>query len=133
MRSMDEITEEIAEVTITERLHKLMEIIKADNERWWRNLDTGEPLERNVGEMLALVHSEISEALEGHRKALMDDHLPHRRMFTVELADAIIRILDIAAHIAPELPEALMEKLAYNRRREDHKDEARKASNGKKY
>jgi NTP pyrophosphatase (non-canonical NTP hydrolase) len=111
----------------------LMNTIRYDNHKWWTSLETGERIDRNVGEMLALVHSEISEALEGHRKGLMDDHLPQYRMFTVELADAIIRILDIAANIAPELPEALMDKLEYNRRREDHKPEHRKTANGKKY
>lgn len=35
---------------------------------------------REVGTMLALVHSEVSEALEGFRKGLMDDHLPSRKM-----------------------------------------------------
>jgi hypothetical protein len=110
-----------------------MGIIRADNERWWRNLETGELVERNVGEMLALVHSEISEALEGHRKNLMDDHLPHRRMFDVELADTIIRVLDIASHLAPDIEQILLEKLEYNRYRVDHQEESRRLANGKKY
>ena len=113
-------------------IHGLMRRIERDNQRWWQDLETGAPLDRNVGEMLALVHSEISEALEGHRKNLNDDHLPHRKMFVVELADAIIRILDIAAHLCPELPEVIVEKLDYNLVREDHTREARLA-NGKKY
>lgn len=41
-----------------------------------------------------LTISEISEAMEGERKSLMDDKLPHRKMAEVELADAIIRIGD---------------------------------------
>jgi hypothetical protein len=110
-----------------------MDVIRTDNERWWRDLETGELVNRNVGEVLALIHSEISEAMEGHRKNMMDDHLPHRKMFTVELADAIIRILDCAVHLAPDLEEAMYEKLDYNRHREDHKVEARRAANGKKY
>lgn len=114
-------------------LRILTEMIKCDNERWWKDLETGEPIDRNVGEVLCLIHSEISEALEGHRKDLMDDHLPQYKMFSVELADAIIRILDAAAHWAPDMPEALMAKLDYNRQREDHKEEARRLANGKKY
>ena len=51
---------------------------------------------REDGTMLALIHSEISEALEGLCKNQMDDHLPHRPMAEVELADALIRILDFA-------------------------------------
>ena len=47
------------------------------NQKWWHDLHTGERLNRNFGELIALVHSELSEALEGHRKDLMDDKLPH--------------------------------------------------------
>lgn len=52
---------------------------------WWDN-------PREKGTLLCLIHSEISEAMEGERKDLMDDHLPHRKMAEVELADAVIRI-----------------------------------------
>ncbi len=41
-----------------------------------------------------LVVSELVEAMEGERKDLMDDKLPHRKMAEVEMADAAIRILD---------------------------------------
>lgn len=44
---------------------------------------------------MMLVISELAEALEGDRKNLHDDHLPHHKMFDVELADAVIRILDL--------------------------------------
>ncbi|XUM19805.1 hypothetical protein ACRAVF_19255 [Bradyrhizobium oligotrophicum S58] len=37
-----------------------------------------------------LIVSEIAEAMEGERKSLMDDHLPHRKMVEVELADTLI-------------------------------------------
>jgi hypothetical protein len=40
--------------------------------------------------------SELSEALEGHRKDLMDDKLPHRKMVEVELVDFLIRAFDMA-------------------------------------
>lgn len=110
----------------------LMASIFADNQRWWVCPD-GKPIERNVGEMLMLVVSEVAEAMEGHRKSLMDDKLPHRPMFEVELADTIIRILDIAAHKCPDIENAILEKLEYNRHREDHKWEARLAAGGKKY
>lgn len=66
------------------------------NAKWWINIQTGESLDRNVGELMMLVVSELAEALEGHRKDLMDDKLPHRKMFEVELADAVIRLLDVA-------------------------------------
>jgi hypothetical protein len=111
----------------------LVDRIYHDNLRWWIDLDTGLPRDRNVGEMLCLVHSEISEALEGHRKNLMDDHLPNRRMFDVEVADAVIRLLDIAAHLIPEFVDTLYEKLDYNLVRADHKDDHRRSEHGKKY
>lgn len=100
---------------------------------WWHDLETGEPLKRNVGELLCLIHSEISEAMEGHRKGLMDDKLPNRPMIEVELADALIRIADLAGGLNLDLGGALAEKLAYNAQRADHKPENRKKEGGKKY
>lgn len=103
------------------------------NEKWWQNIDTGEKLDRNIGEMLMLCVSELSEALEGHRKNLADDKLPHRTMFEVELADCIIRIFDIAGGLGLDLGGAFEEKLEYNKTRADHQTENRKAEGGKKY
>ena len=50
---------------------------------WWTDLETGLKKERNVGELLMLVVTEIAEATEGYRKDLMDDKLPHRKMFDI--------------------------------------------------
>ena len=72
---------------------------------------------RNVGELIALMHSELSEALEAHRKDLDDNHLPHRKGVEVELADCMIRIMDTAAGLNLNVVEAMIEKLAYNRTR----------------
>lgn len=107
----------------------------AFNAGWWHDIKTGECLigKRNVGELLCLVHSEISEAMEGHRKGLMDDHLPHRSMIEVELADAMIRICDLGGSLGLDLAGAIVEKLAYNAKRADHKPENRLADGGKKY
>lgn len=103
------------------------------NQKWWQDINTGAQIKRNKGELLALVHSEISEALEGERKNLMDDKLPHRKMAEVELADALIRILDYAAGFGYDLQGAYDEKMAYNATREDHKHEARRIAGGKQF
>lgn len=105
----------------------------AANMKWWQNIETGEPLERNKGELLCLIHSEISEAMEGERKDLMDDKLPHRKMAEVELVDALIRIFDYAGAFGYDLQGAFEEKMAFNAQREDHKHEARALAGGKKW
>jgi NTP pyrophosphatase (non-canonical NTP hydrolase) len=83
--------------------------------------------------MLCLIHSEISEALEGHRKNLMDDKLQHRKSIEVELADALIRIADLAGYLSLDLGGAVVEKLVYNESRADHKLANRIQDGGKKF
>ena len=100
---------------------------------WWTDLQTGQPANRNVGELLCLVHSEISEALEGFRKNLPDDHLPEFKSIEVELADALIRIFDMAGGLKLRLAEAFVAKMDYNTHRPDHNPEARKGEHGKKF
>lgn len=114
-------------------LNELAQQVHKANEKWWQDVHTGERIKRNKGELLALIHSEISEALEGERKDLMDDKLPHRKMAEVELTDAIIRILDYAAGFGYDIQGAFDEKMAYNAAREDHKHEARKIAGGKQF
>jgi NTP pyrophosphatase (non-canonical NTP hydrolase) len=88
---------------------------------------------REIGTCLMLIVSEIAEAMEGDRKNLMDDHLPNRKMIEVELADAVIRIMDLSGREGLDLGGAISEKLAYNLVRADHKLENRSKDNGKKY
>ena len=109
---------------------------------WWTNTGTdlaavcrtetllGKAL---VAQKLMLCVSELAEAMEGHRKGLKDDKLPHRDMIEVELADAVIRIFDLAGAMGFDLGAAIAEKMAYNAQRPDHKPEARAAAGGKAY
>lgn len=100
---------------------------------WWHDIKTGEPLEKNVPELLMLCVSELAEAMEGHRKNLNDDKLPHRKMLEVELADCLIRIFDMSGGLSLNIAAAMEEKLQYNANRRDHKPENRALEGGKKY
>lgn len=100
---------------------------------WYQDPVTGEPVQRNFGEVVALMHSELSEALEAHRKGLTDRHLPHRNGIEVEFADCIIRILDTAKAMGLDVPGALIEKNRVNQQRQDHKLANRAKEGGVKY
>jgi NTP pyrophosphatase (non-canonical NTP hydrolase) len=72
---------------------------------------------RNVGEMLMLAVTELAEGMEANRKDQMDDHLPKYSGLTVEIADCIIRLMDMSAGLGLAVAPALIEKLVYNRSR----------------
>ncbi len=118
-------------------LNELCREIHEDNVKagWWTDPKTGESIKdtRNVPEMLMLIVSEVAEALEGLRKDLPDDKLPHRKMFEVELADTCIRIFDLAGAKGLDLDGAIAEKRAYNAHRADHKIENRLKPGGKAF
>lgn len=106
---------------------------------WWSCPKTGEASTLEyikaslIPQKLLLIHSEISEACEGDRTGSMDKHLPHRTSVEVELADAVIRIFDLAGALGFNLGDAIAEKMAYNAQRADHKPAARAAEGGKRY
>jgi len=103
---------------------------------WWINHKTGTDTRDNpmcFSQKLMLIVSEVAEAMEGDRKSLMDDKLPHRAMREVELADAVIRIFDLAGAYDMDLGGAISDKMAFNAIRPDHKIENRQAEGGKTY
>jgi NTP pyrophosphatase (non-canonical NTP hydrolase) len=114
-------------------LNEFAKLCRHANDKWWKDPATDEPLQRNRAELLMLIVSELAEAMEGERKNLMDDKLPHRRMAEVELADALIRIFDYAAGFGYDIGGAFVEKMAYNRTRADHASVERLKENGKKF
>lgn len=135
----------------------LCELIHEFNTQWWLDPKTGQPKDRNVGEMLMLCTSELAEALEAHRKNLMDDKLPHMHGIDVELVDCVIRCMDLLGarykarlaaipnqtdkpHYMPQPSEfpytpgdVLYDKCHYNARRADHRPSTRLAPGGKAY
>lgn len=93
--------------------------------------------EKNIGEMLALVHSEVSEALEADRKdrfspkfikdindseddnVFSDEFKLHvKDTFEDELADVMIRIMDLAKHKDVDLEQHIKAKMRFNSLRE---------------
>jgi NTP pyrophosphatase (non-canonical NTP hydrolase) len=116
-----------------EAINELAKQVHEANKTWWCDPRTGEPIQRNRGEQLMLIVSEIAEAMEGERKNLPDDKLPHRPMAEVELADALIRILDYSHGHGYDLGGAYEEKMQFNAIRKDHTLEERLKPHGKSF
>lgn len=102
--------------------------------------------EKNIGEMLCLIHSEVSEALEADRKDRYCQQDPFfiigmadknygktfnednffkeqfesiiKNTFEDELADIAIRVMDLAAYKGIDLESHIKAKMRYNSLRE---------------
>jgi NTP pyrophosphatase (non-canonical NTP hydrolase) len=76
-------------------------------------------LKRNQPEMLCLMHSEISEALEGYRAGNPpSEKIPEYSSMEEELADTVIRIMDFASGFGLNVAGAVIAKMEYNAGRE---------------
>lgn len=137
MKYQDAIQEAPLQETVAEHVNQLVDVCHklATEAGWWTCLKTGESTREtaNVPEKLMLIVSEVAEAMEGHRKGLMDDKLVHRSMLEVEIGDCIIRCFDLAGALNLDLGGAIAEKLAFNATRKDHTLEHRAADGGKQF
>ncbi len=106
------------------QIHQLIEqSYKTSVEKGWWHDDNGIIVNRNIGELLALIHSEVSEALEDWRNGKPINVMTLRAKdgkpegFPSEMADIFIRVADMCGHFKINLESALEEKLAYNKTR----------------
>ena len=73
---------------------------------------------RNISEMIMLVVTELAEAVEGLRKGNpQDDKINTYTAVEAELADAVIRIMDMSYAFGWRIPQAIEAKLEYNKSR----------------
>jgi len=83
----------------------------AKGHNWWDE-------DRNDGEMLMLIVSEIAEGMEALRNGdARSDKITHRKGIEEELADAIIRIMDLSVARGWDVAGALIDKMVYNAQR----------------
>lgn len=121
---------------LRDAVNTIVSICHAMNAKWWVDPETGAQLQDNpliVPTKLALVHSEVSEALEGHRCDKPDDKLPQHPAVVAELADVLIRVGDLAGAMGYRLGDAVYDKTIFNTVRADHKLENRVKKGGKRY
>ena len=116
------------QTTLCEGLNKSAQAIHSNNKAkgFWDK-------DRNVGEMLMLVVSELGEAMEAHRKGrftdscepdikdipptITDFEVRVKDTFEDEIADAVIRLMDLSAGLGIDLEWHINAKINYNKTR----------------
>ena len=102
---------------------------------WWDGVSPEDKL-KLIPEKLLLIIAEVAEATEEYRDGKMDTYLGaggKPEGFWVEVADAVIRILDLCGVLELDIANAITEKLQYNSSRLDHKVDNRLAAGGKAF
>ena len=87
--------------TITDVARKIH--INAQEHGWW-------DAQRSIPELLCLIHSEVSEALEAYRK---DD----ANNLNEELADIVIRVFDMSVGLGVDIEAEILRKHTINKNR----------------
>lgn len=75
----------------------------------------------NIPEKAMLIVTELSEFVEAHRRGGLykeDEHCPEHSNGVIELADTIIRCMDLAKGLGMDIGAALVAKANYNKTRE---------------
>jgi len=87
---------------------------------WWDGVSTPEEKHKLIPEKLLLIITEVAEATEDYRNGSMDTFLGaggKPEGFWVEVADAVIRILDLAGAMGVDLEHIIEVKHEYNKTR----------------
>lgn len=112
MKELEELTPMQADFITAFNDYQKYAHLCATERGWWDE-------ERNDGECIALMHSELSEALEGMRYGNPESQkLPGVSSVEEELADVVIRIMDYSQAAGLNIADAIVTKVEFNKNRE---------------